>query len=693
MDSNLILYDIDHFLDKYTRFMTKDIYISNKIYNCFLDQYKYLYDILEKNQFLYSDNIKYKKVLDIKKNKKRLIKLHNQKYLKKAIDKYQSFFEKNWNSDELDVKKKSIILSQEEQILVVQSKNIEILLEGKIKFLLEEFKYNSDDILVLTDSLEKKNIILNSFYKKNILVNVNSVKEYGLRLLKKEEQILDDDKKYVIFSDYLMKYLFEDKKKFEELYNAFYKYIYLNKDYKEYETFKDYHNYMYKRKFLSSNLTLKKFNECEIKKRRTYLRTIKNEVMKTKEEVDIANFLYLNSVYYQYDYDKSCFYCSLDEKNNNIKFFSGEESLEIKDNSIGFDIYLFASYKDKKTYLEVLLYELIKRRYPLELINDNVLYKLLKDTTIENYFSEFIRKYLIPTMDYYEKYGTFDNTKLNTLQQQLMIELYEYYQKRISKCNYVKESELLSRIEKDIEKKRYRYLFLAGDLSFNLKVPVFTIISDYYDVQLLRENIKLLYDYKKYLYNNQTLPIAHTYLNYEELNNLTLSFLKDNLEIINKALEENKKEIDIRCYDDKNRLRVYNNISECCKKILDDNDKSVSFAFEQLKDINILIGSSLFFKKTKNMLSTNDKKVVLCEEILKISKLYNIIVLPYLIIDDYHEDFLRKDVDYYIKLMLYVSLSKCRDKVILLCPKSRKQEVLILLKKIEKSNCNRIRLS
>ena len=69
-------------------------------------------------------------------------------------------------------------------------------------------------------------------------------------------------------------------------------------------------------------------------------------------------------------------------------------------------INLYSSYTEKKTYLEVLAYELIKRRLPLEYITEEVLYQKLKETTIESYFSEFIQKHLISILDYYEQYHT-----------------------------------------------------------------------------------------------------------------------------------------------------------------------------------------------------------------------------------------------------------------------------------------------
>lgn len=686
MDSNLILHDIDFFLDRYTRFMTKDIYISNKTYKCFLEHYQYLYEILKKTHFLYSDNPNYKKMMDIEKKQVQLVKLHNQKYLQGAIKKYQSFFEKLYPGDEFNIRSKSIILSEEDKMLVIQKKNIESLIVGKIKFLSKKFNYSDNDILVLVENKLQEKSIFAEFQKMGINVSIKTIKEYGLTFLNNEEKILDDNQKYTFFSEYFIKKLFPRKEIFHKVYNAFSKYIYLNKDYKDYETFKDYHNYMYKRKFLASNMSLKKFNEQEVIKRRTYLRTIQDEIMQTKEEVDIANFLYLNSISYHYQYDTSNFSIWLDEKKNEIQYIYDKEPLKINNVSSDETIYLYASYNENKSFLEVLVYELIKRRYPLELVGEDVLYNKLKDTTIYNYFSEFIRNYLIPVINHYEENNNLENTRLNVEQQKIVKDLYLMYKKQIEKNCYVKEKELFSRIEKDILKRNYHYLILLGDIPCELKVPTLTIAYDYKEVYLLKENIKLLYDYKKYLYRNQNLPIAHVYLNYNELNTLTTSFLKENLAIINKGLGQNKKEIQIQYYDDHNRLHIYQDIGISCDNILKLDRKNIMMAFTNLRDMKLLVSSQLFSKFNKNTLITQDRQKISCEEILKISKLYDTIILPYLIKDYYHDDYLRTDYDYYIKVMLYAVLCKCRQKVILLCPKSKCDELKEILKNIDNIN-------
>ena len=83
INSDLVMYDIKNFLDKYTRFMTKNIYITRDMYNNFMKSYDYLYRKLESDAVLYRENIKYIKMMEIKDNSNSLLKLHNQKYLKK----------------------------------------------------------------------------------------------------------------------------------------------------------------------------------------------------------------------------------------------------------------------------------------------------------------------------------------------------------------------------------------------------------------------------------------------------------------------------------------------------------------------------------------------------------------------------------------------------------------------------------
>ena len=170
MNPRLINYAIDNFLDKYTRFMTKDIYISFLMYKRFLEQYKYLYDDLLKERDFYSNNKKYLKVMDIFSNDYKLVRLHNQKYLNRILKK---------NRDSLldfDLKSKMLVFMDEENTYVVDNKNYVSLVREKIRYLIENKKYRSSDILVLGKSGD----YFSKFKDESLFgVNISSIEDYS----------------------------------------------------------------------------------------------------------------------------------------------------------------------------------------------------------------------------------------------------------------------------------------------------------------------------------------------------------------------------------------------------------------------------------------------------------------------------------------------------------------------------------
>ena len=160
--------------------------------------------------------------------------------------------------------------------------------------------------------------------------------------------------------------------------------------------------------YLESKLSLKDFITQEIIKRKEHFRTILNEKMQTETEVNIANFLYLNSINYTYSKEKHLF--SLEDElpiyyiNQGIDDFINHST---KENCI----YLYQKYKSSKKTLEVLTYELIKRRYPMEKRGEDAIYNTLKITTMDSYVTEFISKVLIPLTTNLEEIENYNPTQ------------------------------------------------------------------------------------------------------------------------------------------------------------------------------------------------------------------------------------------------------------------------------------------
>ena len=208
------------------------------------------------------------------------------------------------------------------------------------------------------------------------------------------------------------------------------------------------------------------------------------------------------------------------------------------------------------------------------------------------------------------------------------------------------------------------------------------IIDDYKEIELIKENIKLLYDYKRYLHDNKILVTTNTYIDEKEISELTNLFLKKNLDIINDYLVNSDKKISIYLYDDSNRLHINKNISQKSYDVVR-KSSDILIGVNSISNINSLVYKDYFVKIDRKRLSVNNKKNIDCEEILKIRKNYDKILLPFLIVDSYHEDFIQKQSNYIIKLMIYTSLSKCKNELILLCPNIKKKEILNILKKVK----------
>ena len=151
---NLILYDMEQFIQKYTRFLTKNTYINQKTYQRFLNQYKYLYQALEAESFLYQNHPSYHKIKKIKEESISLLKLHNLKYLKRKRVEYQDFFQEIDPDNHLDNIKKNIILLEEDNLVYYNSKNNISFLLAKLKYLTNVLYYNPKKIFILIQNKE-----------------------------------------------------------------------------------------------------------------------------------------------------------------------------------------------------------------------------------------------------------------------------------------------------------------------------------------------------------------------------------------------------------------------------------------------------------------------------------------------------------------------------------------------------------
>ena len=309
----------------------RDSILKIKQINCKLEQLR------ETENALITDKVKIdiNKYIDIFKNK---IDNHNIKFVLSEKNKYANFF-RNIEQKALDNQQIEAILKDEYNNLVIAGagcgKTITIL--GKILYILEKELCTSDEILVIsftnatTDELKER---IDKLTKEN--VQVTNFHKLGLNIIKTVQQdnisILSD--RYNTIVNIIYKLSKEDK--FRNMLKTYIVEYYSYENIEEvFNSFSDYVKYYAQRKDI--------------------LYTIKGERVKSFEEKQIANYLYINGI--EYEYEKEYKYNTKNESYKNQykpDFYLPEYDIYIE--HFGVDKYgqppSFYSREDKYKYIK-----------------------------------------------------------------------------------------------------------------------------------------------------------------------------------------------------------------------------------------------------------------------------------------------------------------------------------------------------
>ena len=191
-----------------------------------------------------------------------------------------------------------------------------------------------------------------------------------------------------------------------------------------------------------------------------------------------------------------------------------------------------------------------------------------------------------------------------------------------------------------------------------------------------------MYDYKSYLIDNKYLLGVDKYIGKRELLDLTASFLKKHLDYLNEKLKDGCRKIYVCFYEDNDRINFSKCLVDKIYQIIDkEKDKNLLLGFQRDSDVHFLLRDDIFVKINKSVLKS-DLGNVDYKDITKIKDYYDVIILPYLIKDIYHRDMFCLDDMSYIKMLIYMAFSYCKDSLYLLCPISRKDEYSDLFDKL-----------
>lgn len=290
------------------------LYYSN-IVNQY-DNIKELKDIINTYKNKYIDNnsaVALKKCIDEKNellNKQERI-FYNIDYLKSNdfIKNLNKEFVKSHINDDIfnNINGKSLDKEQRISVLVDSKSNLTIAgagsgktltICGKVKYLLESLNVSKNDILLLSYSNKSAQDLKNKVNQIASDMNVYTFHALGLDILTKKynKKFVVDDSFNAVIEKYFREYLKSNAKMLRLVFTYYSLYLSNNESQKKYKNKGELFEQLKKNDFYTLREQLEGYNTSFNK-----TETIKKELVKSFEELAIANYLFINGIDYEYE--------------------------------------------------------------------------------------------------------------------------------------------------------------------------------------------------------------------------------------------------------------------------------------------------------------------------------------------------------------------------------------------------------
>lgn len=222
---------------------------------------------------------------------------YNQEFIHAELQKYEDFFD-DIEGRKLDNQQRKAIIIDDDNNLVVAGAGSgkTTTIAGKVSYLLERYNVCPQDILLISFTRKACGEMKRRIKKKmNINIDVMTFHKLGKEIIAEVEGSQPNIFTENHLQDLLRTFFEELLEQPEYLYKIVQYFVEYLKPYKPQEAFQN----------LGAYIQYLQENKLESFKRKKGLKegnqTLRKEIMKSAEEVAIANFLFLNNVNYQYE--------------------------------------------------------------------------------------------------------------------------------------------------------------------------------------------------------------------------------------------------------------------------------------------------------------------------------------------------------------------------------------------------------
>lgn len=541
------------------------------------------------------------------------VKTHNSNYVEKELNDQTEYFD-NILKDidpniKLDEEQRKAVITDDDYCLLVAGAGAgkTTTMAAKVKYLVEKKHINPDKIIVISYTNKAIGELKDRINKGlGIPANICTFHAFAFDIVKRfsVEPPEINFSSYQIIFDMLEKKIFNNKKLMRNLVLFLGYYFDLTEDVFKYENLNQYHIYKAAQDYETLKSGLGEYVKKVELQRSKRTKTLTGEYLRSVQEVQIANFLYLNGIDYEYErvYPFSSlsrnkkytpdFYITQGEHTAWLEHYALTESgysniftagqiskykksirdkRELHKSHKTTLIETWSLYNDRRPLMDHLRESLEKEGFILKPRNLTEVYKKIVETGKDKY----IFKLIFFMMNFIEQYKTtgYDAGGFKILREKtdnprsllfldIAEEVYHHYQEALKQRNEIDFADMINdahfylhEIEKQNIELPYKYVIIDEfqDIArqrFNLtkrlseitKAKVVAVGDDWQSIYAFSgSDITLFTKFLELMGAGTELKITHTYRNSQELIDIAGGFVQKNSAQIRKQLISPKR--------------------------------------------------------------------------------------------------------------------------------------------------------
>ncbi len=536
-----------------------------------------------------------------------IIKRHNETFLRRHLNSEKPYLDNILKKVDpvinLDEEQRKVVLSDEDYTLVIAGAGAgkTTTVAAKVRYLVERKGIKPEQILVISFTNKAVGELRDKINKAlNIKCPVTTFHKTGYAILRRQDEgtktVVDQGFMFNVINNYLKGNILENPELVDKLILFFGSYFDAPYEGEDLNTF---FNAIKKGDFSTLKGNMNEYAEQIIDKRSGKCISIAHETLRSRQEVLIANFLYLNNIDYTYEKpypyripnavktytpdftitqgDKVAYieHFGISEDGQNSRY--NAEELEKYKKAVNDKvrlhrqhktdlIYTFSRYRDKRNLLEHLKEELIKHGFNLVPRDSKEVFEKIVNTEENRYILQlvnlvcnFIRGFKtngFAVEDFY-RFIHKSNNERTKLFLTICEQCFHEYSKRLKEKNAVDFEDMINdsaRILREHEvrgeKLDFKYIIvdeyqdisrqrfnLTKELSNLCNAKIIAVGDDWQSIYAYAgSDITLFTQFKKTFGYGEELSITKTYRNAQEVIDIAGNFIQKNTAQIRKAL-------------------------------------------------------------------------------------------------------------------------------------------------------------